>query len=557
MGKNNTLENFITAMTAPKADGVASLGLSISSNNNDSNDPNVTVRDNMIKCLDYVSGSGYGSNQVRVADGTFINNRMHTGAADLNISDGRFQMNMLTWDRYTIMALYHGCWIFRRIIDKVAQDEWSAGITINCDCAPEDLNRIYKRLGRARSEMIYATEQCRLFGGAASLMMVDDGETDLSKPLNLHNIKKGATLRFLTTDRWYGLETSDEMVTNYKNSEFGKPKYYTFYTGNVLNTPQDCSIKVHHSRVLRFVNRRAPRLIEQLLMGWGVSEIEHIYQDIMNHENTKNSTASLLNKALLEIVKVSGLRSLMSGLTAGNAAQQAVLTGSLTGITEYRTSNNLVMLDSDDDYQRETYSFSGLSEILISQKDIIAGAAEMPQVLIFGDTKGGLSSDSPAEMEFYATTIRGKQDEQIRPVLDKLLPVLFRIEGLEIPKDLDYDFESVAGTSDEKKNSKISTIISNTMSLYDSGLISGETALEEIKQFSKMTGFGTNITDRDMELVKKADKEAKEAPPENEQVSPQDEDFLDAMPNTDYEEEKKKVLIKPLKFRDRFKKEKQ
>lgn len=95
------------------------------------------------------------------------------------------------------------------------------------------------------------------------------------------------------------------------------------------------------------------------------------------------------------------------------------------------------------------------------------------------------------------------------------------------------------------------------MSLYDSGLISGETALEEIKQFSKMTGFGTNITDRDMELVKKADKEAKEAPPENEQVSPQDEDFLDAMPNTDYEEEKKKVLIKPLKFRDRFKKEKQ
>lgn len=547
MQDKNTLQNFISTVDLSSHKSTPNIGLAVYSTEESTSDPNVVVRDKMISCLDYVASSSVTS----LRDGTFINNRMYTGSADRNLADGHFQMDMLTWDRYTILSLYHGCWIFRRIIDKVAQDEWSSGITINCDCSPEELSRIYKRLSRVRSEMIYATEQSRLFGGAASLMMVDDGEQDLSKPLNLHNIKRGAKLRFLTTDRWYGLETSSEVVTDYRSSEFGKSKYYTFYVGDTLNSSSESSIKVHHSRVLRFVNRRAPRLIEQLLQGWGVSEIEHIYQDIMNHENTKNATASLLNKSLLEIVKVSGLRSLMSGLTAGNATQQAVLTGSLTGITEYRTSNNLVMLDTDDSYQRETYSFSGLSEILVSQKDIIAGAAEMPQVLIFGDTKGGLSSDSPAEMEFYATTIRGKQDEHIRPILDKLLPVLFRIEGVDIPKDLDYDFESVAGVSDNAKNGKISTVVSNTMSLYDSGLITGETALEEIKQFSKMTGFGTNITDRDMELARKTDKEAQTAPPEQEQVSTEDQDFFDSMPDTDYAEEKKRVLIKPLKFRDR------
>lgn len=548
MQDKNTLQNFISSVDLSSSKPTSNIGLAVYSTNEHTSDLNVVVRDKMISCLDYVAGS----NVTSLKDGTFINNRMYTGSADRNLADGHFQMDMLTWDRYTILSLYHGCWIFRRIIDKVAQDEWSSGITINCDCGPAELSRIYKRLSRVRSEMIYATEQSRLFGGAASLMMVDDGEQDLSKPLNLHNIKQGSKLRFLTTDRWYGLETSSEVVTDYRSSEFGKPKYYTFYVGDSLNSSSECSIKVHHSRVLRFVNRRAPKLIEQLLQGWGVSEIEHIYQDIMNHENTKNATASLLNKSLLEIVKVSGLRSLMSGLTAGNATQQAVLTGSLTGITEYRTSNNLVMLDTDDSYQRETYSFSGLSEILVSQKDIIAGAAEMPQVLIFGDTKGGLSSDSPAEMEFYATTIRGKQDEHIRPVLDKLLPVLFRIEGVDIPKDLDYDFESVAGVSDNAKNGKISTVVSNTMSLYDSGLITGETALEEIKQFSKMTGFGTNITNRDMELARKTDKEAQAAPPEQEQVPTEDQDFFDSMPDTDYAEEKKKVLIKPLKFRDRI-----
>ena len=128
------------------------------------------------------------SNSVSVKDGSFNNSRLKLGISDINLNSGEYFTDMITFDRMTIIELYHGNWIFRRIIDRVAQDMWSHGIAIKSDADPVELENVYKRLNRLNSQLIYGREQARLFGGAASLIMVDDGEEDLSKPLNINNI---------------------------------------------------------------------------------------------------------------------------------------------------------------------------------------------------------------------------------------------------------------------------------------------------------------------------------------------------------------------------------
>lgn len=473
-------------------------------------------------------------------DGTFRNPVMKTGTADFAGSAGEYELTLITYNRYLITAIYNANWVFRRIIDKIAQDMWSTGIDITSTTDPDKIKLVYTRFNRLRSELIYATKQARLYGGAGALMMVDDGETDLTKPLNLRNIKKGARITLQSTDRWYDMETSSELVTNYRNPDFNTPKYYTFMFGTNKG-----AIKVHHTRVLRFVNRKSPRLIQQLLQGWGVSELEHIYQELLNHDNTKANTAALVSKALLEIVQISGMRGIMSGLSMGNTQQEAVLAGQIAGINNYRASNNLVFLDKDDSYHQEAYSFSGLSEILTVQKENVAGAAEMPQVLLYGDTKGGMTSDSPAEMEFYAQTIKGKQEEELRPVIDKLLPVLFRIAGLEIPKDLDYEFESIAGMPQDRKLNQLNTTVSTVTTLLEAGLITKETALKEIQEVQKLTGFGSNISEKDFDLAKKQDvetddmgddeeigaEETFEEAPVTETTLPKEDDYSDIKEN--------------------------
>lgn len=459
------------------------------------------------RLFDEAVEQGFGA--VSVRDGSFNNPAMRTGASNYMLNSGYFMNDMITFIRNELTAIYHGCWIFRKIVDIPARDMWSRGITINNDNDSQDLKEVYGLYNKVKSDMIYATQQSRIYGGAAALIMVDDGEEDLSKPLKLKNIKKGSPIKFIITDRWYGLDWSSEVVDNYASPEFGLPKYYSFF---VEGSEELAGEKIHHSRVLRFVNRRSPRIIEQQLQGWGVSELEHVLQDLMNHENTKNSIASLLNKSLLEIVKLEGMRNTMSGLSSGNPQASQMFAAQMTALNNYRTSNNLVFMDKQDEYQKEEYGFSGLSDILNSQKDIVAGAAEMPEVMLFGTNRAGLNGDSPIELRLYANTILGRQDQEVRPVLDKLLPILYRICGFEVPRNLSYEFEGLLDVSNESKQSMLQSIVSNVTQLLDAGLITRETALAEIQSAQKQTGFGTKIEQRDIDLAKEGDKQAAENP---------------------------------------------
>lgn len=487
------------------------------------------------------------SASMKINDGSFNNSKLKLGISDNNLNSSQYYLDMITFDRGTIIAMYHDSWVFRRIVDRVAQDMWSNGIVINTDLEADKVKLVYKKLSRLRSQLIYATQQARLFGGAASIIMVDDGEQDLSQPLNLQNIRPDSIIRLETTDRWYGLDQSTEIVTDYRSIDFGKPKYYTFYLDNKVGG--GTSVKVHHSRILRHTNRRTVKMLEVRLQGWGISELEHIYQTLLAHDTTNSASVSLVSKALLEIVKVSGMRGMMSGLSMGSTNAQAQLSGQLAAINNYRNLNNLVLMDKDDEYDRKEYSFTGLKELLENQQDLIAGAAEMPKILLYGDSKGGISSDSP-EMEFYAGTILGKQDLEIRPVLDKLLPIIFKVCGLEIPQQLDYDFVSIAGLSQDKKTNLLSTTVSAIQSLVSEGIMSKQTALEEIKQISDMTGFGTNICERDEELAKAMDEQKPEEESEGPFANDVEEEPQQPIVDNDYEEAKQEAINKTRKIFD-------
>lgn len=462
------------------------------------------------RLFDEAVQEGLGSRRIR--DGSFNNPAMQTGQSNMMLNSAYFNNDLITFRRNELMAIYNGCWVFRKIVDIPAGDMWSNGIDINCgDDKKVDLSRVYSMFNKLKSKLIYATKQARIFGGAASLMMVDDGETDLSKPLRLSNIKKGSKINLLTTDRWYGLSWSSEVVDDFRSAEFGLPMYYSFFIDGTENTT-----KVHHSRVLRFTNRKSPRIIEQQLQGWGISELEHVLQDLMNHENTKNAIASLLNKALLEIVKLDGMRNTMSGLSAGNAQSAQMFAAQMAALNNYRTSNKLVFMDKQDEYEKQEYSFSGLSEILTSQKDIVSGAAEMPEVILFGTNRAGLNGDKPIELRIYDNNIQSKQDDECRPVLDKLLPVIFRCCGIEVPADLSYEFISMLSDSDETRQNYLTNLINNLTNMLDNDLITHKSALEEIKSAMKKTGFGTKLTEEDFKKAEKADELAMNSPGEDE-----------------------------------------
>ena len=56
-----------------------------------------------------------------IKDGRFNNPVLNLGISDPALNGAEFGMDMVTFNRQVITEYYHGSWVFRRAIDKVAQ----------------------------------------------------------------------------------------------------------------------------------------------------------------------------------------------------------------------------------------------------------------------------------------------------------------------------------------------------------------------------------------------------------------------------------------------------
>ena len=83
--------------------------------------------------------------------------------------------------------------------------------------------------------------------------------------------------------------------------------------------------------------------------------------------------------------------------------------------------------------------------------------------------------------------------------MEKLYPVICLSAWGAVPDDLDFEFNPIRDTSDEERASLIQQTASAINSVFQSGIISQQTALKELRQAGKSFGMWTNITDEDIE----------------------------------------------------------
>lgn len=343
-----------------------------------------------------------------------------------------FSADSLQWPLW--LALYNDSWVFQRAIDKPATDMIAAGFTLHGN---RDYTKIYKAYNRYKNQLNDLLKWGALFGGSIAVILFENVKNqDLCKPLNKLNIKN-KRFKLYITDRWYGLSPSvDNLVKDMRDIDFGKPKYYN------VTMADGTQWKVHHSYILRYEHRTAPNIIKNgYLQGWGYAEGSHIINELARDDQLKSSITSLVNKALIEVIKMSGMRGVFMGTDKGNEIQ---LRKRLEMVNWGRTYNSLTFLDKDDEYQQyQLTGLSGLAELLEKNMWMISAALEM-QGILFGDLKGGLSQESDA-WQRYSQTIYNRCEAWFRPVLYKFLMILFIVYDIKDDKGQyekpDFDFE--------------------------------------------------------------------------------------------------------------------
>ena len=420
----------------------------------------------------------------------YTNPASFLGAASPLISSGTFLRSGLSWNQELLTTIYRESWIAKKIIDMPAEDMTRAWYTIAGDLSPEDTAALHRLEARhsLRNEIANALKWARLYGGSLAVIVLRGEENRLDQPLDPGRIIPGSFQGILVVDRVQGITPSLELEDNLDDPDFGLPLYYDINA----DLGEAATLRVHHSRVLRFIGRELPYMEMQRESFWGASELEHIWEELQKRSATSANIAQLVFQANITTLKMSDFGEL---LALGTPNQRRRVLDAVEEQNRLRTSFGLQLLSSEDSWENHPYAFSGLSEIYELFMLDIAGAAEIPATRLFGRSPQGLNATGESDLKIYYEHIAQLQETCLRPALEKLLPILEISAFGYYAEDSEIVFHPIATTTPAERVAILSQLSASMVSLYQSGLISRSSALAEMQSIGRELGAFSHLAE--------------------------------------------------------------
>ncbi len=450
------------------------------------------------------------SNPIKFVDG-YDNFLSRVGVNNDNaISGGLYTFNYKTRNRIQLEAAYRGSWIVGAVVDSVADDMTRAGINLSTNEGEEDIKDFTAAMSRLGIWASYRenTKWGRLYGGSIGVMEIEGQKYET--PLRIETVGKGQFKGIAVYDRWQLNPDLTDLIQTGPN--IGLPMFYYIVTTASTTTPAAPSatgqIKVHHSRIVREIGLQLPFFQAITEMMWGESILERLWDRLIAFDNVTMSAASLVDRANLRTVKIKGLRDIVA---AGGEAQEG-LVAQFEMMRLMQVNEGLTLLDFEDEFASTSYTFAGLSDIMLQFGQQLAGATGIPLIRLFSQSPAGLSATGDADIRMYYDNINAQQEARYRPTLSVVIPVLWQSTfGRPAPKDLEFTFVPLWQMSAMDKATVAKTNTETVIGASEAGLISQKSAMQDLRAMSGDTGLFSNITDEDID---KADEELPPVPEE-------------------------------------------
>ncbi|MBZ9939150.1 DUF1073 domain-containing protein [Mesorhizobium sp. BR1-1-16] len=429
----------------------------------------------------------------RTNDG-FQNVAARLGIGTDNVSSGAtYALNPITRQRSQLEWMYRGSWLVGQAVDCVAEDMVRAGIDISSSIEPDDLGKLQKGIDRRG---IWSTiEDCikwgRLYGGAIAVHLVEG--QDLSTPLRMETVGKGQYKGLITLDRWNVTPSFNELVQEF-GPDIGQPAYYDVMVSAQALRGQ----RVHHSRVIRYDGVSLPYWQRVAEYGWGLSIVERLYDRLVAFDSTTQGAAQLVYKAHLRTVKVKGLREI---LAQGGPAEEALIK-MFSMIRQMQSNEGLTLLDGDDEFEAHSYTFAGMSDVLLQFAQQLSGALQIPLVRLFGQSPSGLNATGESDIRTYYDLIGQQQESRLRRGIGSVIEMVHRSDiSPDVPKDLDFTFNSLWQMSETERATIAVGVTGAVTQAFEAGIVDLPTAMRELRQSADVTGVWSNIAAVDIDAA--------------------------------------------------------
>ena len=388
-------------------------------------------------------------------------------------------------DNYALLnSLYRGNWVVQNVIGLMVDDmlrEWYTVKGVPPD-ALTALDNLERRVG-LRECLNEGLRWGRLYGGAAGLILIK-GQDDLSQPLDLGMVYPGSFRGLYILDRWQGV-TPNMGLTIERGKEV--PTSYSINDGNGHTVAN-----VHASRVIRFTGRDLPRIERQTEMYWGESELEALYNEVVAHDNVSANMAALTFQANVNTMEVKGMEQLLS---MSSPAVQRRFWQVMQAQATLRSNFGMQLVEQGNKLTNTQYSFAGLRDVYESMCQNLCGASHYPMTKLFGRSPGGLNATGESDSRNYYEYVDSQREAKLRPVLEKLLPIMAMSAWGAVPDDMSIEFPPL-WTPTARENAEIGkTKAEAVLAAFQANALPLDTTLQELKAIGDETGLFASITD--------------------------------------------------------------
>ena len=396
-------------------------------------------------------------------------------------------------DNYALLnSLYRDNWVVQNVVGLMVDDMLREWYKLGGSLSPDYLDELARveRVAKVREKLAEGLRWGRLYGGAAGLILIRGQEGMLDQPLDLETILPGSFAGLMILDRWCGITPDMGLVTDMGDPDFNLPDYYM-----VNNAEGRIVARVHHSRIIRFTGRDLPYLERIAELYWGESEVEALYKDVVAHDNVSANIAALTFRANIDTMEVQSLEQLFS---LGAAEQQRRFWNVMQAQSVMRSNFGYQLVNKGDKITNTQYTFTGLQEVYESMCLNLCGASHYPMTKLFGRSPAGMNATGESDLKNYYDYVDTLRESKLRPVLEKLLPVMAMSAWGAVPDSLEISFPPL-WTPTAKEVAEIAKAKAETIvSVFQAGLLGVDTAQKELKNMADETGMFDSITDEEI-----------------------------------------------------------
>ncbi|WP_212388476.1 DUF1073 domain-containing protein [Acinetobacter junii] len=352
---------------------------------------------------------------VIVNDGAYVNFVSNLNTNRDKSSHGHFAKETTLTD-YDFEAVYQD-WLAKKIVNRPVLDMLRAGWYFN-GLEDGQILKITDEIKRLRlvERLAKLLIWSRLYGRAYLVFGLADG-LPLDQPFEIEKLRQGG-LQFFTVLKKSKVQALNQEYVPLELSagEPEQPMYYQISNGNGTQS------KIHHSRIMCVKHGDEG---ESLLLA--------IYYTLRNYIATNAGAASLVHEAKVDVIRMPDLM-----MNIVNRAKETMERFGAAALL--KSINGMLVIDKNEEYESKSYTFGGLPDLMREFGQQTSGAADMPYTLLFGQTTSGLNNSGEFDLRSYYDRVNTEQNWTLRPILERIFPVIFKSLFGAIPTGFNFVF---------------------------------------------------------------------------------------------------------------------